>query len=136
MNYSSVLIIDQTLKEEVGKQTNAAFVLGLTAGRLLSDSTFGHEVIDGDGSKHAFLTNLPHFIKKATQSKMRSLRAEFMEVEGVIVVDYTEAAAPSTYADYARVLGEQEGEEISYRALYVYGPEEIVGAKTKNLSRL
>jgi hypothetical protein len=132
----SVVIFDQNLKDEVGKQTNAAFVLGLTAGRLLPDDTFGHDVVDGDNVKHTYLTQIAHFVKKASPAKLQSLRKEFSEMEDTIVLDYTEAAAPSSYEEYEQILSNQKGDEITYRAIYVYGPEESVYPKTKNLSRL
>ena len=115
--------------------TNAAFVLGLTAGRLLSGDTFGPDVTDGDGSIHKHLTNIGHFVREAGQSKLQSLRSEFMQIEGATVVDYTEDAAPANYDEYASNLAGHKGEQILYRAIWVYGPAEIVLPKTKNLSR-
>lgn len=131
----SVLIVDQAL-EDKGVLTNAGFVLGLTAGRELPDDTFDRDVVDGDGSTHKYLTRIGHFVRKASQSKIRDLRRKFMAEKDVKVVDYTEDAAPADYAEYAHNLGAHKGEEIFYRALYVYGPKEIVLPLTKNLSRL
>ena len=135
MTNVSVLIVDKNLKTP-GVLANTAFVLGLTAGRLLPDETFGPDVVDGDGARHTYLTRIAHFVREAGQSKLRSLRAGFAELPEVRVVDYTEDAAPSDYETYTRDLGGHAGEQIVYRALYVYGPEEQVVPLTKNLSRL
>lgn len=54
----------------------------------------------------------------------------------VTLVDYVEDAAPADYDEYARNLRGRAGDEISYRALYVYGPEEVVLPLIRNLSRL
>lgn len=135
MKHVSVLIIDQSI-ESKGIAANASFVLGLTAGRELPAGTFGPEVMDGDGTPHKYLTNIGHYVRKAGQSKMRDLRAKFLATPGVTVVDYAEDAAPADYDEYARNLGSHKGEQIAYRALYVYGSEEAVLPLTKNLSRL
>lgn len=134
-NYSSVLIVDQSI-ENKGIATNAGFVLGLTAGRELPIETFGHEVKDGDGLPHKYLTKIGHFVRKAGQNKMRELRNKFLANPNVKVVDYTEDAAPADYEEYAKNLASHKGEEIIYRALYVYGPQSVVLPLTKNLSRL
>lgn len=131
----SVLLVNKNI-DEPGIMANAAFVLGLTAGRLLPEETFGPEVVDGDGKSHTFLTRIAHFVRKATPTKLQALRDTFAEMPDVQVVDYTEDAAPSTYETYAQDLGNHSGEEIVYRAVYVFGPEEKVVPLTKNLSRL
>ncbi len=133
--FVSVLIVDQ-VREDKGIIANASFVLGLTAGRMLSDSTFGHDMVDGEGSHHAYLTNIGHMVRKAGQNKMRELRKKFFEAGIVKVIDYTEDAAPADYATYASALASHKGEEITYRALYVYGPATLIIPLTKNLSRL
>ena len=134
MKSVSVLIVYEKL--EPGVLVNAAFVLGLTAGRYMPEETFGPDVVDGEGVSHLYLTNIAHFVRKAGQSKLRSLRAAFAQVPDVKIVDYTEDAAPSTYEIYQRDLGSHSGEQIVYRALHVYGAEERILPLTKNLSRL
>jgi hypothetical protein len=133
--YISVLIVDQSLQDK-GILTNAGFVLGLTAGRELPSETFGEKVMDGDGFTHEYLTKIGHFIRKAGQSKIRELRTKFASNTSLKIVDYTEDAAPSDYSEYAKNLSEHKGEQIVYRALYVYGPKSLVYPVTKNLSRL
>ena len=135
MKYLSVLIIDQSLDHK-GIISNASFVLGLTVGRHLPEETFGPDVTDGDSSVHKYLTNIAHFVRKGGQGKLKALRAEFMDVESVTIVDYPEDAAPSDYAHYQESLGKHKGEEITYRAIHFYGPEEILLPRTKNLSSL
>jgi Protein of unknown function (DUF2000) len=135
MQNASVLIIAKGVDHK-GILANCSFVLGLSAGRLLPTETFGPDVIDGDGTNHKFLTTISHYVREAGQSKLRALRSEFIQNPDVMVVDYTEDAAPVDYAAYAKSLGTHKGEEITYRALYVYGPAEYITAKTKNLSML
>ena len=131
----SVLIVDQQLGHK-GVLANAAFVLGLTAGRELPVATFGEDTIDGDGSSHKYLTRIGHFIRKAGQSKIQTLRKTFSESPGVLVVDYTEDAAPADYEKYAQSLKANTADGIRYRAIHVFGPERVVAPLTKNLSRL
>jgi Protein of unknown function (DUF2000) len=133
--FLSVLIVDQN-QEHKGVLTNAAFVLGLSAGRILPEDTFGGVAVDGDGQKHHPLTRIPHFVRKANQSKIRTLRDIFLKKEKIVVVDYTEDAAPSDYETYTQQLLLHSGDQILYRALYVYGPSETVYLLTKNLSSL
>ena len=135
MSKVSVLLVDKS-QDNKGIIANASFVLGLTAGRELPDETFGPNVVDGDSSEHRYLTNIGHYVRKAGQSKLRALREYFVEQPDTVVVDYTEDAAPADYTEYEKTLGAHSGDAISYRAVYVYGPEEVVVPKTKNLSVL
>lgn len=135
MRSISVLIIRKNQKD--GIVSNASFVVGLTAGRLLPDETFGSDAVtDGDGRAHRFLTRIPHHVREAGDNKMRSLFAQFTDNPDVSVVTYTEDAAPSSYEKYAENLANHSGEEISFRALHIFGPEDVVVPATKNLSRL
>lgn len=134
-NVASVLIVDQQL-EHRGILANAAFVVGLTAGRELPGATFGTDTEDADGSQHRYLTRIGHLVRKAGQSKLRTLRSKLLEIPAVQVVDYTEDAAPANYEEYAQNLKTRKGEEISYRAIHVFGPSELIVPLTKNLSRL
>ncbi len=134
MKNISVLIVNEKLDHK-GIISNTSFVLGLTAGRELAQETFGSDVVDGDTSTHKYLTNIGHFVRKAGQNKIRTLRKEFLD-QNILVVDYTDDAAPSDYAAYQSAIKNHKGEEIIYRAIWVYGPEEIVTPKTKNLSSL
>lgn len=133
--FVSVLVVDQAI-ESKGILANAALVLGLTAGRGLPQSTFGSDVVDGEGAIHRYLTNIGHVVRKAGQSKMRSIRTALVKSLDVLLVDYTEDAAPVDYNSYSRSLVGHSGEDIKYRAIYIYGPEESVMPLTKNLSRL
>lgn len=135
MDQVSVLIVDKALAAP-GLIANTAFVLGLTAGRLLPDVTFGPEVTDGDGAKHAFLTNIGHYVREAGQSKIQSLRQAFAAMPEVKIIDYTEDAAPADYAAYTQSLANHKGEAIKYRAIHLYGPADKIVPLTKNLSRL
>ncbi|MDQ5825331.1 MAG: DUF2000 family protein [Chloroflexota bacterium] len=133
--FISVLIVDQAI-ESKGIVANVAFVLGLTAGRGLPEETFGHDVVDGDGTTHRYLTRIGHIVRKAGQNKLRSIRQELDDKPDVLLVDYTEDAAPADHNEYTQTLAKHSGEEIKYRALHVYGPEDVVGPLTRNLSRL
>lgn len=135
MTKVSVLVVDQQL-DPVGIIANTSFVLGLTAGRELPENTFGEDVVDGEGKKHSYLTNIGHFVRKASQGKMKSIRSALSENKDTLIVDYTNDAAPSDYNEYATNLSRHAGDEIVYRAVYFYGPEEVVVPLTKNLSRL
>lgn len=134
-DYLSVLVIDQSIDNK-GIIANAGLVLGLTAGRMIPKNTFGYKVTDGDGLPHAYLTKIGHFVRKAGQSKIKALRAKFVQNEKVIVIDYTEDAAPADYEAYAKNLAQHKNNEIFYRALYLYGPKEVILPLTKNLSKL
>jgi len=131
----SLLIVNKSIAEP-GIIVNAAFVLGLTVGRQLPDETFGPAVIDGAGNRHESLTSIGHIVRKATSTKLRTLWGTFSADPEVLIVDYTEAAAPADYAAYAAALGSSAGDEISFRAIHVYGPEDKIVPLTKNLSSL
>ena len=102
----------------------------------MPDETFGQEVTDGDGNKHAFLTRIPHIVREAGENKIRELRKKFATNPEVMIVDYTEDAAPSSYEKYAEALSSHSGDGISYRMVCAYGPEEFLAPLVKNLSPL
>jgi hypothetical protein len=130
----SVLIILKGVP--VGIATNVGLVIGQTAGRLLPNESFGPDVIDGDGKTHKYLTKIAHFVREAGQSKLRTLRDQFADNPDVLLLDYTEDAAPSSYEVYTASLASHAGEQVVYRGLYLYGPEHLIVPATKNLSRL
>lgn len=134
MENVSVIILNKAFDEK-GLFTNVGFVLGLSAGRELPDATFGKDVVDGDGKAHKSLTNIGHYVRKVGGTKLANLRNTFAEMPGVLVIDYTEDAAPADYEQYTKSLGQHKGEEIVYRAVYVYGPADKVIPLTKSLSR-
>jgi hypothetical protein len=135
MHETSVLIINQGLAEP-GTVANVAFVVGLTAGRLLPPHTFGGDVADADGRLHRHLTRLPHFVRRAGESKLRALHAAFSAMPEVVVVDYSDDARTSEYEKYAAALATRRTEAVVYRALHVFGPSHLLLPLTKNLSRL
>lgn len=126
--------MDQAI-EDKGILSNAAFVLGLTAGRELPQDTYGDNVVDGSGSTHKYLTQIGHFVRKAGQNKIKTIRKECFD-KGIMVVDYTNDAAPADYAEYTRTIATHGEDALQYRAVWIYGPEEIVYPLTKNLSKL
>lgn len=89
MEKISVLIVDKALDHK-GILANASLVIGLSAGRLMPEETFGEVAIDKDGNQHYPLTNQAHFVRKAGQSKLKTLRSKFTENPEIIVVDYTD----------------------------------------------
>jgi len=134
-DFVSVLVVDQNLIH-LGILANAALVLGLTAGRELPESTFGHDVVDGEGSTHKYLTKIGHMVRKAGQSKIKTLRDTLGEEADVRIIDYTDDAAPADYEEYARNIGSHTKEQLNYRAIHIFGPHAKVNPLTKNLSRL
>jgi Protein of unknown function (DUF2000) len=134
VDFASVLIVNEQL--EPGSVANVAFVLGLSAGRCMPEETFGPTVFDANGGEHHRLTTIGHIVRKASAGKLRGLRAEFLNIPGAIVIDYSEDARTTSYAEYERTLSSRQSDAIVYRAVYVYAPKDSVQALTKSLSRL
>lgn len=134
MANKSVVVVNEKLDR--GQQANVAFVLGLTVGRLLPEETFGGDVMDGDGATHRYLTRIGHTVRKANPNKLATLRNAFATTPEVVVVDYTKDAVPPVYEEYEAGLRSHSGDAIVYYGIAVYGPEELVISKTKNLSIL
>jgi hypothetical protein len=131
----SVIIVNKSIRD-LGVIANAAFVIGLTAGRLLPDETFGSDVTDGSGSRHLHLTRIGHVVRKAGAQKLRRVRDELAAADRVTVVGYPEQAAPADYALYAEALEHAPADEINYRAIHAWGPRAVIEPVTSNLSRL
>ncbi len=134
MNFCSVIIVDKA-EEHHGLLANISFVLGLSASKYMPPETFREDAIDGDGAVHRGLTCIAHHVRQAGQNKLRTLRKHFTEIDSVEVTDYTRAALPSSYDEYTKTLKNQSGDEIEYLGIHLFGPEEAIVPKTKNLSR-
>src|SRR3989338_4288282 len=115
MKNISVLVVNEKIDHK-GILANTSFVLGLTAGRELPKETFGVDVTDGDNSMHKYLTNIGHYVRRAGQNKIKTIRKEFLDA-GILVVDYTEDAAPADYVAYTASIKAHKSEEIIYRAI-------------------
>ncbi len=129
-----MLILNKSIEEQ-GIAANLGFVLGLSVGRLLPAETFGAAVTDADGLVHPPLTNLGHYVRSANPTKLATLRAAFEELPDVVVHDYTDDAGPADYAAYTAALESHGGDEVTYRAIHVFGPADEIVPLTKNLSR-
>ena len=87
MEKISVLVVDKALDHK-GVLANASLVIGLSAGRLMPEDTFGEKAVDKDGNTHHPLINQAHFVRKAGQLKMKTLRSKLTDNPDVEVVDY------------------------------------------------
>jgi hypothetical protein len=130
----SALVVNESI-DDIGILVNAAFVLGLTAGRRMPESLFGPPALDAQGLEHQPLTCIPHYVRKASRGQLRTLLERARGNPEVQVQDYSEEAAPSTYAAYTQALAVAQPADIVYRAVHVIGPVDVITPWTKNLSR-
>jgi hypothetical protein len=126
-----VMVIDDDLPR--GLAVNAAGVLALTLGRRV-ESIVGPDVTDGSGSEHVGITTIPIPILKADAAQLRQIRLQAGDLEGLLVVDFTDAAqTTTTYDDYTRKIADMPTDRLAYLGVALYGPKKHVNKLTGSL---
>lgn len=126
-----VMVLDEDLPR--GLAINAAGVLALTLGRKV-DSIVGPDVTDGSGNEHVGITTMPIPILRAQADQVRQIRLQCAESNGLLVVDFTDAAqTTTTYDDYTQKIAGVPTEELEYLGVALYGPKKQVNKLTGSL---
>jgi hypothetical protein len=126
-----VLVIDETLPQ--GLAVNAAAVLALTLGRRI-DSIVGPDLEDASGTWHVGITTIPIPILRAGGPQVRQIRLAAGECDGLLVVDFTDAAQlTTTYDAYAESLVKVPTDQLRYFGVALYGPKKDVNSLTGSL---
>lgn len=129
-----VMVLDGELP--VGLAVNAAGVLATTLGYRV-ESIVGPDVADHSGDWHAGLVTIPIPILKADPEVLKNIKVEATKVEGMLVVDLTDAAqASKTYEEYEEKMAAANPENLRYLGLALYGDKKPVNKLTGSLSLL
>jgi hypothetical protein len=126
-----VMVIDDDLPR--GLAVNAAGVLALTLGRRI-ESIVGPDVTDGSGGNHVGITTIPIPILKAHADQLRQIRLQAAELDGLLVVDFTDAAqTTTTYDDYTEKIAGVPTDRLEYLGVALYGSKKHVNKLTGSL---
>ena len=118
-----VIVLDADLP--LGLIANTAAVLALSLGSRLP--IVGPDNQDASGSLHSGLTKIPVPILRSDASSLKALREKATALEGVFVVDVTDAAQTTTnYQDYTQKLAGSTAESLRYLGLALFGPKKSV----------
>lgn len=129
-----VMVLDDELSP--GLAVNAAGVLATTLG-YRTGSIVGPDITDGSGDRHVGLVTIPIPVLKADTETLRVKRAEAREIEGMLVVDLTDAAQTSkTYEEYTEKMAAAAPEDLRYLGLALYGDRKPVNKLTGGLPLL
>lgn len=119
-----VMIVNEALP--LGLAVNTAGVLALTLGNKV-DSILGPDVVDGSGQTHVGITTIPIPILKANEDAIRNIRIQASGMEGLLVVDFTDAAqTTTTYQDYTDKIGAMTADELKYLGVALYGEKKPI----------
>lgn len=127
-----VIVLDKDLP--VGVQANAAAVLAFSAsGRL--PGAVGCDLVDGDGSLHPGITNVPLPVLACEEEGLRALREKARSLPQVACVDFPDVAQRArNYADYEASLGAAREADLRYLGLCIYGEPSSVRRLTGHLA--
>jgi hypothetical protein len=133
-NRKCVIVLDEDLG--VGLAVNTAAVLALTLGSR-ADSVIGPDVLDGSGVEHIGITTIPIPILRASREKIKELRDAANGSDGLLVVDFTDAAqTTTTYEAYTEKLSASEAEDLRYLGVAFYGSKRAVNRMAGSLPLL
>jgi hypothetical protein len=121
------------LAEELsaGVAVNVAAVLALAVGVRIG-LPLGEDVTDSSGSVHFALPRVGLPLLRATTQELAELRSHARE-QGLVVVDYTEAARAPDYDDYRHALASASTVEHRYLGLALAGTKASVNSLAGNL---
>jgi hypothetical protein len=129
-----VMVLSEGLP--AGLAVNTAGVLAFTLGRKLEE-VVGPEVVDGSGRTHLGITRIPIPILKADETVVRNIREQAERTDGMVVVDFTDAAQTSkTYEEYQQKMATRTSEELRYLGVALYGDKKLVNRLTGSLPLL
>jgi hypothetical protein len=129
-----VLIVDEALP--VGLLVNTASVLSLTLGQKV-DGLIGPDLKDGSSDVHVGITTVPIPILKASAEMVREIRDRATKVDGLLVVDVTDAAQTTTsYDAYATRLSAATPDQLKYLGVALCGDKRAVNKLTGSLPLL
>ena len=129
-----VMVLDEKLP--VGLMVNTAGVLAITLGRNAEDMV-GPEVADGSGLRHAGITKVPVPILKADKQTVRDIRLRAEDAEGLLAVDFTDAAqAAKTYDEYENKVNIVSSGRLEYLGVALYGDKKEINKLTGSLPLL
>lgn len=129
-----VMVINENLP--LGLMVNTAGILLLTLGSKVPELV-GPDVTDGSNTVHTGITTVPVPILKASEEVVRTIRTQAGAIEGLLVVDFTDAAqTTTTYADYIQKIGATPAEELKYLGILLYGEKKPINKLTGSLPLL
>jgi hypothetical protein len=120
-----------------GELANTATILGVTYGKLFSDSIFGPDITDYAGESLGLpMIDLAILNGHATKNEsMRKLRDELHKESKLSVVDVTDATGKTrSYPDYLNLAENTPVLETTYWGVGIAGPSELVDKYTADLS--
>lgn len=129
-----VLIIDETLSE--GVVANVAAILSISVGNGVK-GLVGNDIVDGMGTTHSGLTQLPIPVLGATAERLKDIRQKLtMDGMGNIrVFDFNNFSQQAhTYDEYISLLQTSGADDITYYGIALYGEGKQVNKATKGLA--
>ena len=129
-----VVVVDGDLP--VGLLANTATVLAITLGARVG-AIVGEDAVDGSGGVHPGLTRLPIPILKADGEAVKQIRLKASGTEGLLVVDFTDAAqTPRDYGEYLENISKVLTEDLRYLGVALYGDKKPINKLTGGLPLL
>ncbi len=130
------MIIDEVLKE--GVVANIVSILSMSIDKEIKELV-GRDIIDGDGTKHSGLTQLPIPVLGASAEHIKEIRKKMIEQhpDDVQVFDFNNfSQVAHTYDEYINLLENASADEIQYLGIAIYGHKNRVNKATKGLALL
>lgn len=131
-----VMVIDDSLP--LGIIANTAGILGITLGKHIPE-TVGEEVLDGSGSAHLGIIQIPVPVLKASREKIKEIRQRLYapEFEGLIAVDFSDVAQScNVYEEYIEKAASVEEHDFRYFGIGIFGEKKLVSRLTGSLPLL
>lgn len=131
-----VMVIDGSLP--LGIIANTAGILGITLGKHIPE-TVGEEVLDGSGTAHLGIIQIPVPVLKADRERLKEIRRRLNtpEFEELIAVDFSDVAQGcNVYEEYIKKAASVEESGFTYFGIGIFGRRKLVSRLTGSLPLL
>lgn len=129
-----VIVLNENLP--LGLLANTAGILGITLGKHMPEAV-GQDVSDKSGKPHLGIITFPVPILKASEERLKAIRAQLYNEKDMIAVDFSDIAQSCyTYQEFIEKAAQTEETELVYFGVGICGNKKKVNKLTGNLPLL
>lgn len=134
-DFENKLVVVINEKIETGKAMNALShaMLGFGAGVVTKEEVHLNQYEDSERNKHENISEMPIMVLKTRPNKIRELRKAALE-NSLRFIDFVDTMSIGTYEEEYALTKTKKDEELTYWAIILFGPWDLVTNLTRKFS--